>query len=92
MIKDYELIYAKKDNAQHGQCFVCGSFLSVGQPQLAHKLAKTKANIAKYGLVIIDSEYNVELVCSLKCNASVLIGAGRQARIDRHIESIREKL
>ena len=92
MIANYERIWSNKFMRQRGQCKVCNSFLSVGQPQLAHIIAKTKANVAKYGLEIIDSEHNLELVCSLKCNSSVLIGGGRQAKIDRHIERIKKLL
>ena len=92
MIKDYERIFSEYFLEQSGQCYVCGQFLSTKSPQLAHIVEKSKHNVRKYGLSIIDSKYNLRLVCSLKCNSSVLIGKGRQAKIDEHIENIKDKL
>ena len=91
MIQDYERIFGEYFLEQSGQCYVCGRFLSVYGGELAHVIEKSKPNIAKYGLAIIDHKENLRLTCP-KCNSSVLIGKGRQAKIDEHIESIRDKL
>ena len=91
MIKDYERIFSEYFLEQSGQCYVCGRFLSVYGGELAHIIPKTKANIRKYGLHIIDHKDNLRLTCP-KCNSSVLIGAGRQAKIDEHIENIKRLL
>jgi ribosomal protein S27E len=87
-IKNYEQIFSKKFHDQKGQCFVCGDFLSNTRGELAHVICKSKANIRKYGLAIIDHAENLRLTCP-KCNSSVLIGGGRQAKIDEHINRIK---
>ena len=55
-------------------CESCGSPLNSGVPQLAHKIAKTKANIKKYGYEIINHRLNLVAVCSLCCNSKCNIG------------------
>lgn len=58
-----------------GLCKVCGEPVNrFGTAQLAHRIAKTKPNIKKYGNEIINHKNNLVPVCSLKCNASVNIG------------------
>ena len=90
MIKNREQILYDKWADQDGQCVVCGQFLSTAHFQLAHVVPKTKPNIKKYGLDIIDHPDNLRLVCSLRCNSSVLIGAGRIAKEQEHIEKIKK--
>ena len=92
MIKNYREILEKKRIDQVDTCAVCGRFLSFGQPQLAHKAEKSKSNIAKYGLEVIDHADNLELVCSLRCNSAVLIGKGRTAKLEEHLKAIRKKI
>jgi hypothetical protein len=78
--------------AQKGLCEVCGEPLSKGQPQLAHKLEKSKPYLKKYGVDIIDHPLNLELVCSLHCNQSVLIGKAKDKLIAEHVRKIKEQL
>lgn len=52
-------------------CEVCGKALRMGQPQLAHRIPQTKANIWKYGSKVIHHRLNLAPVCSLKCNGAV---------------------
>ena len=77
MIKDYEAKYTAKYYASGGCCQVCGQRLS-GPGQLAHRIAKSKPNIKKYGLAIVDAPANLALVCGLRCNASVLVRTPRE--------------
>ena len=72
-IKNYRDIFEKKWNDNRGRCEVCGVPLSGKQPQLAHRIAKKKMWIAKYGAEVIDHEMNLALVCGLQCNSAVLI-------------------
>ena len=55
-------------------CEICGSSLNSGVPQLAHRIAKTKSNIKKYGDEIINHRLNLVAVCSLCCNSKCNIG------------------
>lgn len=77
MMKNYETIYAGKYHASGGCCQVCGARLSC-PGQLAHRIAKSKMNIKKYGLDIIDSSANLVLVCGLRCNSAVLVATPRE--------------
>ena len=86
MIKNYESIFNDKWYYQTGLCLVCRKPLSMGTPQLAHIICKSKANIKRYGIDIIDHHLNLALVCSLECNSSVLIN--KEEREKRHIEKI----
>ena len=54
-------------------CAVCGSKIDWSTGQLAHRIPKTKRNIKQYGLLVIDHPFNVRAICSLRCNAAVLI-------------------
>lgn len=92
MIKEYREIILKKMIQQSGMCAVCNKALSLNQPQLAHILPKTKSNVKKYGLEIIDHERNLALVCSLKCNSAVLIGSAFYEREKMHVEKIRKEI
>lgn len=55
------------------RCEVCGRPILDGQPQLAHRIAKSKANLAKYGEAVIHHDLNLAMVCCLKCNDAVLV-------------------
>jgi len=57
-----------------GMCAVCGWPLNQGVPQLAHRIANTKANIKKYGDEIINHRLNLVATCSLYCNSRCNIG------------------
>ncbi len=53
------------------QCGCCGRPAT----SLAHRIAKTKSNLKKYGAEVIHHEYNLVAVCeSPACNDSVNIG------------------
>ena len=61
-------------NVAGGLCEVCGKPLAEGQPQIAHCIADTKANNAKYGSFFVQHRLNYRAVCSLKCNDKCNIG------------------
>lgn len=61
-------------NLASGICEVCGKPLQSGQPQIAHCIADTKTNNAKYGSFFIQHRLNYRAVCSLKCNDACNIG------------------
>lgn len=73
MIKNYDEIIHKKWKKQKGLCEVCSNPLFNGSPQLAHRISKSKWAVKKYGIEVIDHPDNLALVCSLRCNAAVLI-------------------
>ena len=54
-------------------CEVCSEPLRAYTCQLAHRVAKSKMNLKKYGKEFIHSDTNTALVCGLKCNSSVLV-------------------
>lgn len=61
-------------------CQTCGySIFRQGTPQLAHCIAQTKANIAKYGKEVIHHGLNQKSVCSLFCNDAQNIGNNPKA-------------
>lgn len=59
-------------------CEVCSSPLICGHQQLAHRIAKTVANLARFGEAVIDHPKNLVAVESLECNSSVLV-SGKEA-------------
>ena len=65
-----EMIYFDRD----GKCEVCNKTIPFNQAQLAHRICKSKMNLAKYGSEVIHHPLNMALTCSLKCNAKVNIG------------------
>ena len=76
-------------------CPVCkrNMILESCEPQWAHKIPQTKANIKYFGNEVIHHRLNRELVCSLKCNSSVLINpATRPLKAARLLEKISEDL
>jgi hypothetical protein len=82
--KEYEI-------ATQGICPVCGRSLRAGIPQYAHKIAKTKANITRYGKEVINHRYNMVLVCSLECNSACNVG-GKPKEAERLAAYIREMI
>jgi hypothetical protein len=88
-IKNYRDIVIDKWMDNSGVCEVCNKPLCHGTPQLAHIMEKSKANIKKYGLDLIDHPSNLMLVCSLRCNSAALIGKSKTELIKKHIEGIK---
>jgi hypothetical protein len=57
------------------RCCVCDIPLAThGTAQLAHRVAKTKSRLEKYGPSVINHGLNLVPVCGLKCNDRVNIG------------------
>lgn len=57
------------------RCEHChGDVLRFGTPQMAHKVAKSKMNIKKYGTRAINNKKNLVLVCCGSCNDAQNIG------------------
>lgn len=56
------------------RCVVCGGPLREGVPQLAHRVARTKSRLDKYGTAVMDHALNLVPVCCLKHNDRVNIG------------------
>lgn len=71
----------------HYLCF-CGKRAT----QIAHIIAKTKVNIKKYGKEIIHHKANLRSVCSLECNAEIMIGDCKPMLIQEQIEKIKEAM
>lgn len=69
-------------NEQREWLFECAQWCSVvsgrplreGVPQLAHRVARTKAAIAKWGTEVIDHPLNLVPVCNLRENDRCNIG------------------
>lgn len=71
---------------------ICGkSIYQYGTPQLAHLIARTKANIKKYGACVIHHKKNLRSVCSLKHNDKCNIG-NQPARANELADEIRDEL
>jgi len=74
------------------RCEVCGkSVYTYGTPQLAHRIAQTKANIKRYNLAVIHNRLNLAPVCSLKCNDKCNIG-NRPEQVKELVEKINADL
>lgn len=58
------------------KCGHCGgSIYAHGTPQLAHRIAKTKGNLAKFGPLVIHHTKNLVPVCQVEpCNSAMNIG------------------
>ena len=69
-------------------CKVCGKPIRNGMPQLAHRIAKTRANKAKYSDAIINHPLNLLSVCSLRCNSACNIGYNPAACVELVAEII----
>lgn len=70
------------------ECEVCGAPLTSGVPQLAHRIPKSKCNLARYGAGVIHHPLNMAAVCSLECNQAVNIG-NRPAQVHDLLEAIK---
>jgi hypothetical protein len=57
-------------NIDQGKCQVCGLF----RKTLAHRIAKTKGNIKKWGWYIIYHNFNLTIACNGDHNDSFNIG------------------
>lgn len=60
-----------------GTCEVCGKVIPYAEAQLAHRIAKTRPNIKKYGKNVINHPLNLALTCSDRfgrCNDACNIG------------------
>ena len=66
-----QLLYERKLRARGHKCPVCGE--PMVDPQCAHIVPKYKNYIKKYGKAFIHSEMNTVMVCSLRCNAAVML-------------------
>jgi len=73
-------------------CAHCGgSLLAHGTPQLAHRIAQSKANIKKYGPAIIHHRLNLVPVCQIEpCNSAMNIG-NNPGEIQELLEQIEEE-
>ncbi len=60
-------------NKAGNKCEVCGKRLTPQTGQVAHRMAKSKVNLKKYGKAIINHPFNLRATCSLRCNSAVLI-------------------
>lgn len=72
-------------------CVVSGRPLRSGMPQLAHRVARTKARLEKYGSEVIDHPLNLVPVRGLRENDACNIGnrpAEARALLDRIIKII----
>ena len=49
----------------------CGKPIIDKRPQAAHRIGYTKANLAKYGSMVVDHVLNVGMTCSLECNSGL---------------------
>jgi hypothetical protein len=78
MINNYDKIKMSLYLATDGACEVCGKLTNFNDGQLAHKIAKSKWALKKYGSEVIDSRENLAFVCSLHCNSAVLVTADLQ--------------
>ena len=79
-------------------CQECAKSIYVyNTPQLAHRIAQTKGNKAKYGLEVIHHPLNLVSVCSLRCNDAQNIGFNPEAcralveEIKKEIENERDQ-
>ena len=73
------------------RCQVCGGIMKL--PQLAHRIPKRKCYLKKYGRQVIHHRFNLAVVCSLKCNAAVLLDpATHPIEAAELIKKIREDL
>lgn len=72
------------------RCQECGeSIYSKQTPQLAHRIAKTKNNLEKYGKGIIHHPLNLVPVCCLRCNDRQNIGFN-PGKIEILLQKIKE--
>ena len=71
-------------------CRICGlPIRQHGTPQLAHRIAQTKANIKRYGKEVIHHDDNLWSTCSLECNARAMVN---HSEAEELAESIRRQM
>ena len=76
------------------KCQVCGKdIFDYSQAQLAHRIPKSKLNLAKYGKEVIHHPLNMAIVCSLTCNSSVIVSpAARPVEAAKLVEKIKKEI
>jgi len=89
-MKDYQEKKIELYLANNGACEVCGKPTNTPDGQLAHRIAKSKWALKKYGSEVIDSVDNLAFVCSLHCNSAVLITA--DLKVEQLVEKIKNRL
>jgi hypothetical protein len=57
-----------------GRCASCQETVIFSEMELAHKIAKTKSNVRKYGRTVIDHAMNKAVTHRGKCNDAQNIG------------------
>jgi hypothetical protein len=57
--------------------------------QIAHRIAETKTNLAKYGVKVVNHFFNLVVTCSLYCNSRFNIG-NNPRKCDALAELIRQ--
>lgn len=94
--KQFEILEQRAEIFKR-DCYTCqhcrSSIFEYGTPQLAHRVAQTKANLKKYGKAVIHHPLNMVSACSLECNAAMNIGMnpGKVMSLVREIESVIDK-
>ncbi len=78
-------------NKAGNKCEVCGKRITPQTGQVAHRMAKSKANLKKYGKSIINHPYNLRATCSLRCNSAVLID-NKPIEKEQLVEAIKRNL
>lgn len=80
-------------NRRGSRCEVCGTPVTLGSCQLAHRIPKTKRNLKTYGKKVIHHDLNLAIVCSLRCNSMVLCNiATNPVEAGRIISQIKEAI
>jgi hypothetical protein len=77
-----------------GVCEVCGKLIKHSEAQLAHRIAKSKPNLRKYGEDVLSHPKNLALTCSDKfgrCNDSCNIG-NNPGKVQELLSEIAEEL
>jgi 5-methylcytosine-specific restriction endonuclease McrA len=73
-------------------CQHCGlSIYRHGTPQLAHRIAKSKANLSRYGESVIHHPRALASVCSLYCNSRMNIG-NDPGKVAALVDEIRDEM
>ena len=81
-------------NSRCGICEVCKKVIPYNQAQLAHRIAKSKPNLKKYGEDVLSHPKNLALTCSDKfgrCNDSCNIG-NNPGKVQELLSEIAEEL
>lgn len=67
-------------------CEVCGQPIGPYNTQLAHRVIKSKANLAQYGKEVIHHDKNLAITCSLECNGNVIVNGLKKERLIAEIQ------